>query len=185
MPAAALALSIDRLTTPIGPIWLVFDDAALRALDFEPFRNRIEERLRRHHGAFELNERAAPAEWASAFDRYFAGALDAPDTLPVATGGTPFQREVWAALRRVPAARPTTYGALAAQLGRTGASRAVGMANHCNPIAIVVPCHRVVGSDGALTGYAGGVERKAWLLEHERRHSRSEPEPFEPLALAL
>ncbi len=183
MPAAAFVLSIDRLATPIGPIWLVFDDAALRALDFEPFRDRVEQRLRRHYGAFALNERAAPAGWVAAFDRYFAGALEALDAIPVATGGTPFQREVWAALRRVPPARPTTYGALAARLGRAGASRAVGMANHGNPIAIVVPCHRVVGADGALTGYAGGVERKAWLLEHERRHARPEPEPFELLAL--
>lgn len=89
--------------------------------------------------------------------------------LDLAPEGTPFQKQVWQALADVPFGETTTYGALATRLGKPpGASRAVGAANGANPIAIVVPCHRVVGADGSLTGYAGGLERKRWLLEHER-----------------
>jgi len=88
--------------------------------------------------------------------------------VPVRAGGTPFQRVVWAALREIPPGRTTSYGQLAARLGRPGASRAVGLANGANPVAIAVPCHRVIGADGTLTGYGGGIERKRWLLEHER-----------------
>ncbi len=87
----------------------------------------------------------------------------------MAPEGTPFQKQVWKALADVPFGETTTYGALAARLGKPpGASRAVGAANGANPLAIVVPCHRVIGADGSLTGYAGGLERKRWLLEHER-----------------
>jgi O-6-methylguanine DNA methyltransferase len=85
----------------------------------------------------------------------------------VATGGTAFQKSVWAALRQIPVGETLGYGALAARLGKPGAARAVGLANGLNPIGIVVPCHRVIGASGTLTGYAGGVERKAWLLAHE------------------
>jgi methylated-DNA-[protein]-cysteine S-methyltransferase len=98
---------------------------------------------------------------------YFAGDLSAIERLAVVTGGTDFQREVWAALRRIPAGRTLSYGALATQLGRPKAVRAVGLANGANPIGIVVPCHRVIGADGSLTGYGGGLERKRWLLAHE------------------
>ena len=105
--------------------------------------------------------------------RYFDGRLDAIDDLPVDPGGTPFQRRVWSALRRLPCGATRSYGALAAGLGKPAASRAVGLANGANPIAIVIPCHRVIGSDGALTGYAGGIARKRWLLEHEGALPRS------------
>ncbi|HCC1079435.1 TPA: methylated-DNA--[protein]-cysteine S-methyltransferase, partial [Salmonella enterica subsp. enterica serovar Paratyphi C] len=98
---------------------------------------------------------------------YFAGNLAVIDTLETATGGTPFQREVWQALRAIPCGQVMHYGQLAAQLGRPGAARAVGAANGANPISIVVPCHRVIGRNGTLTGYAGGVQRKEWLLRHE------------------
>ena len=100
---------------------------------------------------------------------YFTGDLDAIANLPTATGGTSFQREVWKALQAIPAATTTSYGKLAARLGRPTASRAVGAANGSNPIAIVVPCHRVIGTNGTLTGYASGLPRKQWLLDHERR----------------
>jgi O-6-methylguanine DNA methyltransferase len=110
-----------------------------------------------------------PAAIAAALDGYFAGDLTAVDAVPVATGGTEFQKSVWAALRSIPAGETRGYGALAAAIGKPGAARAVGLANGMNPIGIVVPCHRVIGASGALTGYAGGVERKRWLLAHEGR----------------
>ena len=91
----------------------------------------------------------------------------AVETVGGNTAGTPFQRAVWAALRAIPVGATTTYGAIAAALGKPGASRAVGMANGSNPVAIVVPCHRVVGANASLTGFGGGLPRKRWLLEHE------------------
>ena len=97
---------------------------------------------------------------------YFRGSLTEFD-VPLTGAGTPFQQAVWKALRAIPYGETRTYGKLAASLGTPGASRAVGLANGRNPIGIVVPCHRVVGSDGSLTGYAGGVQRKRWLLDHE------------------
>jgi methylated-DNA-[protein]-cysteine S-methyltransferase len=101
---------------------------------------------------------------------YFAGRLRT-FSLPLAAEGTPFQHMVWAALREIPFGQTTSYGALAARVGRPGAARAVGAANRLNPIAIVVPCHRVIGANGKLTGYAGGLQRKSMLLEHEARVS--------------
>ncbi len=99
-------------------------------------------------------------------DQYFEGRL--PDRLPLAMYGTEFERRVWTALLEIPPGATSTYGAIARQLGVPGAPRAVGLANGSNPIAIIVPCHRVIGSSGALTGYGGGLERKRWLLAHER-----------------
>ena len=99
--------------------------------------------------------------------RLFAGELSAIDDLPVESGGTEFQRAAWKALRRIPAGETRSYGAQAAAIGRPAAVRAVGLANGANPIGVIVPCHRVVGANGTLTGYAGGLERKRWLLAHE------------------
>jgi methylated-DNA-[protein]-cysteine S-methyltransferase len=99
---------------------------------------------------------------------YFSGELTAIDTLPVATGGTEFQRLVWSELRRIPCGASISYSELARRIGRPAAVRAVGLANGANPIGIVVPCHRVIGANGTLTGYGGGIERKRWLLAHER-----------------
>jgi methylated-DNA-[protein]-cysteine S-methyltransferase len=166
-----LSFKIDKIDSPLGPIWLVFDEHALRALDFEPYRERMDQLLLRHYGTVSLTPATVPSAWAEAIAAYFAGDLAALDSVPVQTAGTDFQREVWAALRRIPAARAISYGQLAASIGRAGASRAVGLANMLNPVAIIVPCHRVIGSDGKLTGYAGGLERKSWLLQHERRHA--------------
>ena len=106
--------------------------------------------------------------------RYFAGELAAIDTLPVQTGGTAFQREVWRALREIPCGGTVSYAELAERIGRPTAVRAVGLANGSNPVGIVVPCHRVIGANGSLTGYGGGIERKRWLLEHEGSVSDSE-----------
>ena len=160
----------DRIASPVGTILVVWDDdGALRALDFEDYDARMQRLLLRHYGTYTLLPAEAPAAVRDALAAFFAGDLDALAALPVRTNGTAFQHRVWAALRGIPAGRTSTYGALAAAIGAPTASRAVGLANGANPIAIVVPCHRVIGVNGALTGYGGGLARKRWLLEHERR----------------
>ena len=163
-----MQLTLARYQAPAFELLLVTDgDGVLRALDFCDFEERMHRLLARHYGAFTLVPGDSPAAVTAALDAYFGGDLTALDTLQVATAGTPFQKSVWAALRRIPAGATQGYGALAAALGKPGAARAVGLANGSNPIGIVVPCHRVIGASGTLTGYAGGVERKAWLLRHE------------------
>ena len=167
--AMMIALTLSRYAAPFAELLIVTDaDGVLRALDFSDYATRMQRLLARHYGAFTLVDGTAPATVVAGLDAYFAGDLAALDTILVATGGSDFQRQVWAALRAIPAGTTSGYGALAAAIGRPGAARAVGLANGLNPIGIVVPCHRVIGASGALTGYAGGVERKAWLLAHER-----------------
>jgi AraC family transcriptional regulator of adaptative response/methylated-DNA-[protein]-cysteine methyltransferase len=171
--APQMQLTLSRYTAPAFELLVVTDaDGTLRALDFHDFEERMHRLLARHYGIYTVSEGPVPAVVGAALDRYFAGDLAALDALPVATGGTEFQKNVWAALRRIPAGKTLNYGALAASLGKPGAARAVGLANGLNPIGIVVPCHRVIGANGALTGYAGGVERKKWLLEHEADQQR-------------
>jgi len=163
-------LKIDRVASPLGALLVVCDDAGqLRALDFHDYEARMQRLLRAHYGerGFALHAGRAPVAVTNALAAFFAGALHALDALAVRTGGTPFQRQVWSALRRIPSGSTQSYGEVARAIGKPGASRAVGLANGANPIAIVVPCHRVIGADGSLTGYAGGIERKRWLLEHE------------------
>jgi methylated-DNA-[protein]-cysteine S-methyltransferase len=161
-------LTLDRIATPTGEVLLVTDgDGAVRALDFAGYENRMLRLLRRHWPAASLVEGRAPATTRAAVQAWFGGDLAALDGLIVRTGGTAFQRAVWAALRAIPAGETRTYGQLAAAIGAPTAVRAVGLANGQNPVAVIVPCHRVIGAKGALTGYAGGVERKRWLLGHE------------------
>ena len=172
--APMMQLTLTRHATPaatgFGDLLLVTDGGGvLRALDFADYEERMLRLLARHYGRFDLVDGSAPPAITGALDRYFAGDLTALDKLPVATGGTEFQRLVWAALRTIPAGATSGYGALAARIGKPGAARAVGLANGLNPIGIVVPCHRVIGANGTLTGYAGGVQRKQWLLEHEAK----------------
>ena len=128
--------------------------------------------LARHYGAdtFTLTPAQSPPGVASVMAAYFDGDIHAIDSLPVATGGTAFQKSVWQALRSIPAGETISYGELAKRLGNPAAVRAVGLANGANPIGIVVPCHRVIGANGSLTGYGGGLERKQWLLNHERQY---------------
>ena len=144
-------------------------DGNLRALDWEDYESRMYRLLRLHYGnnAVHLEPGRSKSNVRYALEAYLSGDLEAIDTIPVKTRGTSFQKEVWAALRTIPAGKTTSYGALATQLNRRNAVRAVGMANGANPISVVVPCHRVIGADGSLTGYGGGLERKRWLLEHE------------------
>jgi O-6-methylguanine DNA methyltransferase len=165
-------LLIENYPSPLGDILLVSDPAgALRALDFADFRPRMERLLAHHCGSFELEAGRVDCALVRALDASFAGELGALSQVRIATGGSPFQRQVWQALRAIPAGTTLSYGALAEQLGRGDAARAVGLANGTNPIAIVVPCHRVIGARGALVGYAGGMERKRWLLAHEAHHA--------------
>jgi methylated-DNA-[protein]-cysteine S-methyltransferase len=170
--SVAPELRFDRLASPLGTMLLVWDgEGRVRALDFVDFEERMLRLLRVQYGGRSDRPIAgrAPADLARPLDAFFAGDLGAIDAIPVATGGSAFQRSVWAALRTIPGGTTTTYGRLASAIGRPSACRAVGAANGANPIAIVVPCHRVVGADDSLTGYGGGLGRKRWLLAHERR----------------
>jgi methylated-DNA-[protein]-cysteine S-methyltransferase len=114
-----------------------------------------------------LKEGRASRSIIERLQAYMAGDIATLGGIPTDTTGTPFQREVWAALRQIPAGETWSYGRLAAHIGRPAAVRAVGLANGANPIGVVVPCHRVIGANGSLTGYSGGIERKRWLLQHE------------------
>ena len=164
------SLTLDRIDTPVGQVLLVTDaDGAVRALDFHDFEPRMMRLLARHCGAFELVAGKAPAAVRNAVLAYFSGNATALDGVQTRTGGTAFQQAVWAALRAIPAGQTRTYGQIAQAIGSPRAVRATGMANGQNPIALIVPCHRVIGANGTLTGYAGGVERKRWLLAHEAR----------------
>jgi methylated-DNA-[protein]-cysteine S-methyltransferase len=147
------------------------EEDTLRALEFADHVSRIRRFLHDHYGEYDLQDGAAPKSIIHSLDAYFDGDLAALDSIQIATGGTPFQRAVWRALRKIKPSTTTSYGQLATRIGRPTASRAVGAANGSNPIAIVVPCHRVIGVNGSLTGYGGGLPRKRWLLEHERRHA--------------
>src|SRR6478735_5016273 len=171
-PGTRQILYVDRLESTIGTLLLIHDrDGHVRALDFHDFESRMRRLLRLHYGAegndFAIQERAVPATIRRAISDYFAGDLRAINSIPVTTAGTPFQREVWAALRTIPAGTTLSYGALARRLGRPKSVRAVGLANGANPVAIVIPCHRVIGTAGSLPGYGGGISRKRWLLTHE------------------
>ncbi len=168
-----LHLFEERIASPVGKI-VVLTDAArvLRALDFADHDARMRRLLDRHYGpggwtvAPAIGESAA----ARAIHAYFDGDVVAIDSVATITGGTGFQRAVWAALRAVGAGSTVAYAEIAAAIGRPTAMRAVGLANGANPVAIVVPCHRIIGRSGALIGYGGGIERKRWLIDHERAH---------------
>jgi len=161
-------LTLDRVATPVGEVLLVTDGlGSVRALDFAGYEDRMNRLLVRHAPGASLTAGRAPGPVRTALERYFGGDVHALDGLTVTTGGTDFQRSVWKALRAIPAGETRTYGQLAAAIGSPRAVRAVGLANGRNPVALIVPCHRVIGANGTLTGYAGGLERKRWLLQHE------------------
>jgi methylated-DNA-[protein]-cysteine S-methyltransferase len=165
-----MRLQLERWESPAGILLLVTDqDGALCAMEFEENQARMNRLLTRYYPGHHLEEGRVPLSLKQSLAAYFAGDIHALTAVPTAAGGTAFQREVWAALRRIPAGTTVSYGQLAAALGRKGASRAVGGANGANPIPIVVPCHRVIGADGSLTGFGSGLPRKQWLLDHERR----------------
>lgn len=153
---ATRTLAFTTVDSPIGALLLLGDGSGLRGLYMEP--HAVDPGWERDDAAFgDAGEQLAA---------YFAGELREFD-LELAPVGTPFQRRVWAALREIPYGETTSYGALAARLGKPGAARAVGLANGRNPISVIVPCHRVIGADGTLTGFGGGLDRKRALLAHE------------------
>ena len=168
--AAPASLVVECFETPIGEMYAVTDDGArLRAFAWSAHESRGIDQLRQQYGArigIEHGRIAAPVR--RAIEEYFAGDLLAIERIDCATNGTPFQQEVWNALRTIPAGTTLSYGALAARIRNPSAVRAVGLANGSNPIAVVLPCHRVIGTDGSLTGYGGGLPRKRWLLAHEK-----------------
>jgi methylated-DNA-[protein]-cysteine S-methyltransferase len=167
MPAVSVELRTDTIDSVLGPIVVVTDARALCALDFGDCEERMKELLARRFDDFELRHEENPLGVSDKVRAYLAGDLHSLDGVPVDPGGTEFQRTVWSALRAIPVGSTRTYGQLAASIGRPTATRAVGLANGRNPVAIVIPCHRVIGSNAGLTGYGGGLPRKQWLLRHE------------------
>lgn len=161
-------LAFSLISSPVGELLALADEGGLRGLHMQagPGARSIDPRWRHDHGRFAGLERQ--------LDEYFSGVRSAfgPE-LDLAPGGTVWQERVWRAVLGIPYGETVAYGALAGRLGRPRSARAVGLANARNPISIVIPCHRLVGADGALTGYAGGVERKRTLLELENRSAVS------------
>lgn len=158
-------LARSELETPLGRLLLFATVRGLCLAAFEDGWVRRRRVLERRFGTVE--GAPAPLEAVGLLRDYFDGDLDALDRIRVDPGGTLFQARVWRQLRGLPAGRTATYGQLAGRLGSPRASRAVGAANGANPVAVVIPCHRLVGANGDLTGYAFGVRRKRWLLRHE------------------
>lgn len=158
---------IDRLSSPLGDLLLAHASEHLCLLDFAGNEQRFETMLMRRFGNLPYGRQEAPSIIRDNLLDYFDGNLAALKAIPVQARGTSFQQQVWSMLSRIPAGEVWTYAQLAASLDRPSAQQAVGQANAQNPVAIVVPCHRVISSDGDLVGYAGGLKRKRWLLAHE------------------
>lgn len=168
MPKPLETLLLDRIATPVGEGLLITDaEGLLRAFDWTTHEDRMYLLLRRQNPPISLREGRASNAIRGALETYFAGDLGALSKIRWWTGGTDFQRTVWTALCTIPVGETLSYRGLAERIGKPSAVRAVGLANGANPIGIVVPCHRVIGSNGSLTGYGGGMDRKQWLLTHE------------------
>jgi len=167
-------LFFDSVKTPVGNMVLVAgEDGALRMTWFDDGDGRWKKELARRYPDAKLVAKKNPSGLSSSLKAYFDGDVYVLDRLPIVFAGTAFQNKVWKALRNIPCGMTTSYGALARRIREPKAVRAVGLANGSNPIGVVVPCHRVIGSDGSLTGYGGGLPRKRWLLAHEARHTQS------------
>lgn len=152
---------------PLGDIRVVFDDGVLVLLDFEENSERIEKLLGKRYGSHSLQSVPCCSRVRESLEKYFDGDFKAFDRIEMDPGGTAFQRTVWSALGRIPAGESRSYTEMAGEIGMPKAARAVGNANARNPISIVIPCHRVIGRNGRLSGYAGGISRQQWLLQHE------------------
>lgn len=173
--AEAVQFLIDRTPTPLGEAVIVSDEhGALRLFYWDDPGHRWKAALLGRYGEVTLREKRGAFGHSKALRDYFEGDISILDAMKVTFAGTPFQKKVWNALRRIPGGTTTSYGALAKKIGEPKAVRAVGLANGQNPVGLIVPCHRVIGSDGSLTGYGGGLPRKRWLLEHEARHARND-----------
>ncbi|KYG11005.1 cysteine methyltransferase [Sorangium cellulosum] len=160
-------LLLDEVESPLGAMLLAAGGGAVHALEFADRAPRLRASLAARYGAVALRGAADPHGLSGRLTAYWRGDLGALSGMPVEPGGTPFQRRVWAEVQRIPPGATRSYGEVAALLGQPSASRAVGLANGRNPVCLIIPCHRVVGARGELTGYAGGIERKRWLLAHE------------------
>jgi len=171
-------LTAQWLDTPIGAMLGVADDAGVHLLEFaerKALPNEIE-RLRKRVGPISFGRHPMLDGLAEQVERYFSGSLSS-FTVPVVQKGTAFESRVWDALRQIPSGETRSYGALARAMDRPEAVRAVARANGANQVAIIVPCHRVIGADGSMTGYGGKIWRKQWLLEHERRNAHINSQP--------
>lgn len=157
----------DKFDSRLGEILLAGTPDALCALDFGDCRERMDRLLGRRWPGARLEPKPGFGGFKERIEAYLNGDLQSLTGIRTDSNGTAFEEQVWASLRTITAGSAISYGRLAARIGRSGAARAVGRANSLNPIALVVPCHRVIGGDGSLTGYAGGLERKKWLLAHE------------------
>jgi methylated-DNA-[protein]-cysteine S-methyltransferase len=165
-----LNFTYDTIQSPTGEMMIVTDsDGALRALEWTDLEDRMTRLFGRQYKdqTIKLTQGEAPAKTRQALTDYFGGSLNALDDLVTVAGGTDFQRSVWTALRAIPVGQTRSYLDIAKAIGNPKAVRAIGLANGANPIGIVVPCHRVIGSNGSMTGYGGGISRKQWLLKHE------------------
>lgn len=165
-----MKIELSHLDSPLGAIAIAFAEGALQALEFAERAATLPARLQRFNPGARFGTVSGTAGAIDRVRAYFSGELHALDTLAVAPKGTPFQQRVWAALRTIPVGQTRSYLDIAKAIGSPAAVRAVGAANGQNPIALVVPCHRVIASDGTLCGYGGGLWRKKWLLDHERRN---------------
>jgi methylated-DNA-[protein]-cysteine S-methyltransferase len=168
MSASTFSFHLECIKSPIGDMLVVTDaQERLRALGWADLEDRLKRQLAAQYRDFQMRSQPVSRLIRNSLLAYLEGKLDAIDAIPVEAGGTAFQRSVWTELRRIPFGTTMSYGDFAARIGRPKAVRAVGHANGSNPICIVVPCHRLIGADGSLTGYGGGLPRKRWLLDHE------------------
>jgi len=167
-------IQVDTVDSPIGPLTAAVRAERICLLHFGGDGPAIDKTLERWYPG-EPRDRRAITLVRGLLSRYFAGEHAAIDTVPVELNGTPFQKQVWQALRRIPHGSTISYAELAKRIGEPAAVRAVGAANGSNPVALVVPCHRVIGSNGTLTGYGGGLDRKEWLLKHEHAQWKGSP----------
>ena len=163
----ATRLSITEIETPAGAIVFARRGERLVALSFKDHWPRLKDELEKRFGALDLAPDANGGQAGRALRRYLDGDLGVLDALEIDTDGTPFQEKVWSRLRKIPAGATLSYAQLARAVGKPSAVRAVAGANARNPVSVVVPCHRVIASDGKLAGYGGGIPRKRWLLAHE------------------
>jgi methylated-DNA-[protein]-cysteine S-methyltransferase len=161
------SLRLESLASPIGDLLVVAIGEAVCAIAFEGSEADTERYLARRYAKCPKVRGPVPARVREALDCYFQGEMTAFEGIETAVRGTAFQERVWGALKRIPAGRTASYAEIAQRIGQPTAVRAVGLANGQNPVPIVIPCHRVIGRDGSLTGFGGGLERKAWLLRHE------------------
>ena len=160
-------LLADTVNSPIGKIVIVVDGSKLVFLDFEENQERKETLLRRRFGEYRLQNSPGALSMEGRLSRYFDGDRSAFNSIACSTGGTDFQRSVWTALTEIPWGKAISYDQLANDIGNPKAVRAAASANAKNPISILIPCHRVIGKNGTIRGYAGGEARKVWLLQHE------------------